>query len=50
MVVFDINGLLFVYWYDFYEGYEVKIMVNCFLDEIEVNIKGMVDGLKKVIV
>lgn len=49
VVVPDINGLLLVYWYDLYEGYEVKTMVNCTLDEIEANIKGTADGLKKVI-
>lgn len=49
VVVPDINGLLLVYWYDLYEGYEVKTMVNCSLDEIEANIKGTADGLKKVI-
>lgn len=49
VVVPDINGLLLVYWYDLYEGYEVKTMVNCSLDEIEANIKGTADGLKKVL-
>ena len=49
VVVPDINGLLLVYWYDLYEGYEVKTMVNCSLEEIEANIKGTADGLKKVI-
>ncbi|KAJ7379916.1 hypothetical protein OS493_012676 [Desmophyllum pertusum] len=49
VVVPDINGLLLVYWYDLYEGYEVKTMVNCSIDEIEANIKGTADGLKKVI-
>ncbi|XP_078349549.1 uncharacterized protein LOC144634471 [Oculina patagonica] len=49
VVVPDINGLLLVYWYDQYEGYEVKTMVNCTLDEIEANIKGTADALKKVI-
>lgn len=49
VVVPDINGLLLVYWYDLYEGYEVKTMVNCTLDEIEANIKGTADGLKRVI-
>lgn len=49
VVVPDINGLLLVYWYDLYEGYEVKTMVNCTLEEIEANIEGTVAGLKKVI-
>ena len=49
VVVPDINGLLLVYWYDLYEGYEVKTMVTCSLEEIEANIKGTADGLRKVI-
>lgn len=49
VVVPDIHGLLLVYWYDLYEGYEVKTMVNCSLEEIEANIEGTADGLKKVI-
>ena len=49
VIVPDINGLLLVYWYDVYEGYEVKTMVNCSLEEIEANIKLTADGLKKVI-
>lgn len=49
VIVPDINGLLIVYWYDAYEGYEVKTMVNCSLEEIEANIRLTVDGLKKVI-
>lgn len=49
VVVPDINGLLLVYWYDLYEGYEVKTMVNCSLQEIEANIEGTAAGLKKVI-
>lgn len=49
VVVPDINDLLLVYWYDLYEGYEVKTMVDCSLEEIEANIDGTVAGLKKVI-
>lgn len=49
VVVPDISGLLLVYWYDLYEGYEVKTMVNCSLEEIEANIEGTAAGLKKVI-
>lgn len=49
VVVPDINGLLLVYWPDLYEGYQVKTMVNCSLEEIEANIEGTVAGLKKVI-
>ena len=49
VVVPDINGLLLVYWYDLYEGYEVKTMVNCSLEEIEANIQRTAAGLKKVI-
>ena len=49
VVVPDISGLLLVYWYDLYEGYEVKTMVNCSLEEIETNIESTAAGLKKVI-
>lgn len=49
VIVPDIDGLLLVYWYDTYERYEVKTMVNCSLEEIEANIKLTADGLKKVI-
>lgn len=49
VVVPDINGLLLVYWYDLYEGYEVKTMMNCSLEDIEANTAGTAAGLKKVI-
>ena len=49
VVVPDINGLLIVFCYDLYEGFVVKTMVTCSLDEIEANIKKTAEGLKKVI-
>lgn len=49
VVVPDIGGLLLVYNYDRYEGYRVKTMANCTLDEIEANITCTVEGLKRVL-
>ena len=49
VIVPDINGLLLVYWYNPYEGFDVKTLVDCSLNEIEENIKLTSAGLKKVI-
>ena len=49
VVVPDIGGLLLVYNYDRYAGFEVKTMRECSLKEIDGHIELTVKGLKRVI-
>ena len=49
VVVPDIGGLLLVYNYDRYEGFEVKTMRECSLKEIDAHIELTVKGLKRVL-
>ncbi|XP_032230360.1 uncharacterized protein LOC116613958 [Nematostella vectensis] len=45
----DIYGLLLVYSYDEYPGYRVKTLKDCSIAEIEANIEGTVNGLRRVV-
>ena len=49
VVVPDIDGLLPVYVYDKYEGYEVKTIPDCTEEEIENHITKTAAGIKKVL-
>ena len=49
VVVPDIGGLLLVYMKDNYEGFEVKTMRECTLEEIDAHIEFTVKGLRRVL-
>ncbi|XP_020905668.2 uncharacterized protein LOC110243861 [Exaiptasia diaphana] len=49
VVVPDIHGLLLVYSYDKYPGYEVKTMNQCTIEEIDAHIKATSEGLRRVV-
>ena len=49
VVVPDIGGLLLVYVKDSYEGFEVKTMRECTLEEIDAHIEFTVKGLRRVL-
>ncbi|KAK3696366.1 hypothetical protein QZH41_007653 [Actinostola sp. cb2023] len=49
VVVPDIHGLLLVYNYDLYPGYEVKTMNQCTIAEIDAHIEATAEGLRRVV-
>ena len=49
VVVPDIGGLLPVFVEDRYEGYKVKTLLQCTLEEIDEHIEATAKGLKKVL-
>lgn len=49
VVVPDIGGLLPVFVEDRYEGYKVKTLLECTLEEIDAHIDATAKGLKKVL-